>query len=319
MTAAQSDGGQRGRVVITGAAGLVGQNLIPRVKALGFTDIVAIDKHPANTRILSKLQPGIRVVQADLARDDSWQGTLEGARALIISHAQIGGLDERAFLANNVTATERLLAIARAAGVEHIVHVSSSVINSAAVDFYTESKKAQEQRVLESGIPAAILRPTLMFGWFDRKHIGWLARFMARAPVFPIPGDGRYPRQPLYAGDFSNVVAAALARRITGTYNISGLEKIDYIDLIKALRAALGLKTPIVRMPYVLFWAALRTYAVFDREPPFTVSQLKALATPDVFEVTDWPEIFGVAPTPLVEALHQTFTDPVYAPISLEF
>ena len=31
-----------------------------------------------------------------------------------------------------------------------------------------------------------------MFGWFDRKHLGWLARFMTRAPVFPVPGHGRY-------------------------------------------------------------------------------------------------------------------------------
>ena len=41
-----------------------------------------------------------------------------------------------------------------------------------------------------------------MFGWFDRKHLGWLARFMCRVPVFPIPGSGEYLRQPLYVGDF---------------------------------------------------------------------------------------------------------------------
>ena len=62
-----------------------------------------------------------------------------------------------------------------------------------------------------------------MFGWFDRKHLGWLARFMARAPRFPIPGHGRYLRQPLYAGDFCDIVIACLERRITGVYNISGL------------------------------------------------------------------------------------------------
>jgi uncharacterized protein YbjT (DUF2867 family) len=71
------------------------------------------------------------------------------------------------------------------------VHISSSVVNSRAGDFYTESKKAQEKIVVESGLPACLLRPILMFGWFDRKHLGWLARFMQRAPAFPAPGDGR--------------------------------------------------------------------------------------------------------------------------------
>ena len=58
----------RGRIVVTGAAGLVGQNLIPRLKARGYADIVAIDKHRANTRILADLHPDIRVVEADLSR-----------------------------------------------------------------------------------------------------------------------------------------------------------------------------------------------------------------------------------------------------------
>jgi nucleoside-diphosphate-sugar epimerase len=68
----RSDNG-RGRIVITGAAGLVGQNLMPRIKALGFSDIVAIDKHSTNARILSELHPDVRVVMADLARDNGWQ------------------------------------------------------------------------------------------------------------------------------------------------------------------------------------------------------------------------------------------------------
>jgi uncharacterized protein YbjT (DUF2867 family) len=191
-------------VVVTGAAGLVGQNLIPRLKRHGFIDIVAIDKHPANTATLRRLHPDIRVLATDLARDDGWQGALEGADALIVGHAQIGGVDPEAFTANNIAATERLFAAAKAAGIGYAVQMSSSVVNSAAVDDYTESKKAQESIAVGAGIPCVVLRPTLMFGWFDRKHLGWLARFMAKTPIFPIPGPALYLRQPLYAGDFSN-------------------------------------------------------------------------------------------------------------------
>ena len=48
-------------------------------------------------------------------------------------------------------------------------------------------------------------------------------------------------------------------------------------------------------------------YGCFDRDPPFTTAQLEALVTPDVFEVIDWPGIFGVKATPLREALAETF------------
>ncbi len=310
----------KGRVVVTGAAGLVGQNLVPRLKARGYADIVAVDKHGANTAVLARLHPDIRVIEADLAKAGGWAEAFAGAEALVMLHAQIGGLLKQEFTDNNVTATEHVLEAARQASVPYMVHVSSSVVNSAAVDFYTESKKAQETLAAASRIPAAILRPTLMFGWFDRKHMGWLARFMARVPVFPVPGDGRYKRQPLYVGDFCAIIAACLNRRIAGqSFNISGLETINYIDLIRALRTAIDAKTPIVRIPYGLFRSMLAAYALVDRAPPFTTQQLKALVTPDMFEVIDWPGLFGVTPTPLPAALKETFADPVFSSVVLEF
>ena len=234
-------------------------------------------------------------------------------------HAQIGGIYPAEFVRNNITATERVLEVAVRNNVSYVVNISSSVVNSMAVDDYTETKKAQEKLVLDSGIKQVVLRPTLMFGWFDRKHVGWLARFMQRTPLFPIPGSGRYLRQPLYAGDFCDVIASSLEHEITGSYNITGQQRIDYIDLIRAVKQATGAKTNIVRIPYRLFWLLLKTYAVFNKNPAFTARQLEALITPDVFEVIDWPGIFGVRSTPLQEALDTTFRDPKYSKVVLDF
>jgi nucleoside-diphosphate-sugar epimerase len=237
----------------------------------------------------------------------------------VIGHAQIGGLVPEEFIRNNVMATDRLLKAAQEGGVRYLVHMSSSVVNSRAVDDYTETKKIQEALVVASGLKHVILRPTLMFGWFDRKHLGWLARFMRRTPIFPIPGSGRYIRQPLYVGDFCDIIVAAIQREITGVYNISGQEHIDYIDLIRAVKHATGSRSVITKIPYNLFALLLKSYALVDKDPPFTTQQLKALVTPDVFEIIDWPNIFGVRATPLAEALEETFRHPVYSRIVLEF
>ena len=201
----------------------------------------------------------------------------------------------------------------------YAVSISSSVVNSAAVDDYTETKKAQEALEVASGIKQVVLRPTLMFGWFDRKHVGWLGRFMQRMPVFPVPGDGKFLRQPLYAGDFADIIASSIETEITGAYNITGMERIDYIDMIRLLKQATGAKARIVKIPYRLFWTLLKINALRDKNPPFTARQLEALVTPDVFEVIDWPGIFGVRSTPLKEAVYATFRDPVYAQVALDF
>jgi nucleoside-diphosphate-sugar epimerase len=309
-----------GAILVTGAAGLVGQNLMLRLKTSPCGPLIGIDKHPTNTKILACLHPDARVIESDLARPDPWRDAFAGVGTLVLNHAQIGGTVEAEFVSNNITATQNVLAAAKHHSVPYIVHISSSVVNSLARDYYTETKKAQEQLVRDSGIPCCILRPTLMFGWFDRKHLGWLARFMERTPVFPIPGHGRYLRQPLYAGDFSAIVMAAVTTPRPGeTFNISGQSKVEYVELIRSLRAAMRVKTPVIRLPYALFWLLLKVYAAFDRNPPFTTKQLEALVTPDVFEVIDWPKIFAVPSTPLRLALQETFQHPQFSKIVLEF
>ena len=308
------------RIAVTGAAGLVGQNLIPRLKTRGFTDIVAVDKHPANTAILRRLHPAIHVIEANLALDDGWQDVVAACDVVVVCHAQIGGLDQAAFEQNNVVATRRLIEAVKASNRAYLIHFSSSVLESAAVDWYTKTKDSQEQIVVRSGLPYVVFRPTLMFGWFDRKHLGWLARFMQRVPLFPIPGGGPYLRQPLYAGDVCDIITSCIEHRPNnGIYNISGQEKIDYIDLMREVKRACGAHAAIMRIPYRLFWSLLWTYGLFDRDPPFTTKQLEALVTPDVFEVIDWPGIFGVKATPLRRALEQTFQHPDYSKIVLEF
>lgn len=307
------------KVLITGAAGLVGQNLIPMLKQEGLYEIVAVDKHQTNCEILRRLHPDVTVLVEDIAEPGKWEEHANGCQAIIQLHAQIGGIQEAEFERNNIIATENVLKAADAGSCEYIVHISSSVVNSQAVDFYTETKKQQEAVVSQTKIPHIILRPTLMFGWFDRKHLGWLKRFMQKTPLFPVPGSGKYLRQPLYAGDFARIVHSSLINRFTGTFDISGLEKIDYIDIIREIKSVTNVRSTIVRIPYWAFWVLLKTYSVFDRDPPFTTKQLAALVTPDVFPVIDWPTIFNVEPTPLSAALSETFNHREYSRVELDF
>ena len=307
------------KIVITGAAGLVGQNLIPRLKLQNLGEIVAIDKHPANTAILRRFHPEINVVTEDISKPGAWQKEMEGCTHLVSAHAQIGGLHHEEFVSNNITATERLLEAAHRNNVGYIVNISSSVVNSMAIDDYTETKKAQEALIAASGIRQVVLRPTLMFGWFDRKHVGWLARFMQKVPVFPIPGDGKFLRQPLYAGDFADIIASAVENEIVGAYNITGQERIDYIDLIRLVKHAVNARARIQKIPYGLFLLLLKANALVDKNPPFTAKQLQALVTPDVFEVIDWPGIFRVRATPLKQDLESTFRYPTYFNVALDF
>ena len=308
------------KIILAGGAGLVGQNLVARLMARGYANIVVLDKHRANLSVLKKSRPDIVVEYADLAEPGDWRHHFEGCSVVIMLQAQIGGNDYQEFVRNNVESTELILNAIRQYKVPQLVHISSSVVESVADDFYTRTKIMQENMVLESGIACPVLRPTLMFGWFDRKHLGWLSRFMSKSPVFPIPGNGKYMRQPLYVGDFSNIIISCIENNVReGVFNITGHEKIDYIDIIREIRRATGSRALIVPVPYSLFYALLWVWSLFDRNPPFTTQQLAALTAKDEFELIDWPDIFKVPFTPFREAVHETFNHPEYSKVTLEF
>lgn len=308
------------RILLPGGAGLVGQNLVARLQKHGYSDVIVLDKHKTNLDILSSQHPKITTVQCDLSKLGDWLNYFKDADVVVMLQAQIGGLKYEEFEANNVISTKLILGAIKEFDVPYLVHVSSSVVESAADDFYTRSKIAQEQLVIDSGINCPILRPTLMFGWFDRKHLGWLSRLMKKTPIFPIPGNGRYMRQPLYAGDFSNIIISCIEKRFTGgIFNISGHQKIDYIDMIRIIKEVSGSKTYILKIPYSFFYALLWVWGLFDKNPPFTTQQLQALVAKDEFEVIDWPNIFNVPCTPFRKAIEETFGHPNYSKVVLDF
>jgi len=307
------------KIVITGASGMLGQNLILLLQEEGYSNIVAIDKHHENIKILQSLNPQVRVVEADLAEIGDWCKEFDGATVLLLLHAQITSLYREEFIRNNVVATKHVLEAVTNYKIPYIVHISSSVVISVSEDDYTSTKTEQEKLVINSGVKYTILRPPLMFGWFDKKHLGYLSRFMKKTPIFPIPGNGKYLRQPLYGKDMAKVIISAMQKRLDNKiYNIIGIEEVNYIDIIREIKKVKKFRTIILKMPYNIFYLLMKTYSLFSKKPPFTTDQLKALTAGDYFIPDKWQEDFNIKQTSFKSAIEETFTDTRYSDIILK-
>ncbi len=75
------------KIIIPGAAGLVGQNLIIALKEKGYKNIVAFDKHPENTGILRKLHPDIEVIDTDISKPGHWQEACRDGDVVVMLQA----------------------------------------------------------------------------------------------------------------------------------------------------------------------------------------------------------------------------------------
>ena len=311
------------QIFIPGGAGLVGLNLIARLQE-NHPDwkLIVVDKKAEAITIAQTLFSQVTFLHEDLCYQGGqrWPKLLAECSACVMLQAEIGNTDHSQFERNNVESTANVLDAMQRNKIARLVHVSSSVVKSVATDLYTITKRQQEELVLQKRPDAIVLRPTLMFGWFDRKHLGWLARFMQKLPVFPIPGSGRFIRQPLYVGDFCCLIERCLERPdLHGVYDITGLERVSYISLMRQLRRAVHARTWMIHLPIPLFGFLLQCWAVISRQPAFTRSQLEALTAGDEFDVIDWPSIFQVTPTPLADALRITYQDPRYSQLEMPF
>lgn len=145
----------------------------------------------------------------------------------------------------------RLFRAARSAGVRRIVQVSVSRPREDSPLPYFAGKARVERMLADSGVSFAIVRPTLIFGPGPDEalllnNIAW---FLRRFPVFALPGDGRYPVQPIAMEDVVDLCLAAASGPSGITLDAAGPERISFRDLVTRIRGAVRSRARILPMP----------------------------------------------------------------------
>ncbi|RJQ17658.1 NAD(P)-dependent oxidoreductase [Candidatus Woesearchaeota archaeon] len=300
------------KIVVTGGAGMVGQNLIPLLIKKQYL-VIALDKNKNNLYLLKELNPDVEICLCDLSKTGNWQKLFSGAYAVVDLKAQIASKQESLFYKNNIKAQKNILQACKRHNIGNLVHASSSVVISVGKDHYTKTKTSSELLVHKSSVPHSILRPTLMYGCFDVKHLGWIASLMEKTPVLPIPGSGRFIRQPLYVIDFCNIILRCLDMKPKNeVYNIVGLEKIAFRKMLDNIAKERKFTCVIVPFPVPLFRLLLKAYAWMLRRPTITADQLDALLAGDEFPVKQWNKTFKVPYTSFKKGIRYMYQSPNY-------
>jgi nucleoside-diphosphate-sugar epimerase len=259
------------RVLVTGATGFCGRPLVAALADAGYAVRAAVRGTPAPPFV-----GAVEVVQVDLAASIDWAPLLAGVDAVVhlagIAHARARIPDER-YDAINHRATAALAQAARAAGVQHLVFVSSVRAQSgsaadrvlterdapAPTDAYGRSKLAAETAVAASGVPFTILRPVLIYGPGLKGNLAALAR-LAALPL-PLPLARLTNRRSLLGVD--NLVGAILFALRTpatrgDTYLVADPQPVAFAEIVAAFRAARGRPRALFGFPPRLIEMAAR-------------------------------------------------------------
>jgi uncharacterized protein YbjT (DUF2867 family) len=136
---------------------------------------------------------------------------------------------------------------AREAGVRRVVHVSVTNASEASTLPYFRHKGVLERELDTHAESWAVVRPTWIFGSGDIlvNNIAWGLR---RLPLFPIPGDGRYPVQPVSVGDVARICVEAGNGDANVVLDAAGPDTLGFEDVVRLIGRAIGGRTRIVHV-----------------------------------------------------------------------
>lgn len=287
-------------IVLTGATGVVGSALLPRLLAEGH-EVRCLVRDP---RRLGPNRVNVQLAFADLGDPHGLRHALRGADTVIHLAATIRDQPPRRIEEVNGLGTLRLLQAAERAGAERFVFFSAL----GATDFqrtrFFRSKAVAERAVLRSPLATTVLAPSIVYD-VDDPWVTILRR-LALLPLLPISGSGRAAYQPIWARDVAGCVIGALecdgdARRL----ELAGPETLTYAQIARLVAEAGGRRRPLVRVPLPLVRSLLiwlrrlvgeAAFATWEEAELMEVSMVSWRGDADAREL-------GVQPLPMGQVL----------------
>ena len=222
------------RILITGATGLLGQDLVPLARTAGY-DLRIMSRRPRPAAIA----PEITWVQADLETGAGLQAALDGVETIL--HAATSPFSRTEKI--DVQGTRRLLQAARGAGIEHFIF--PSIVGIEKIPFaYYRHKLAAEAVVRDSGVPYIILRATQFHSLLDK-----FLRKAERLPLLFLPVDFKY--QPIDGGEMAARLLACVNQGPAGRLPDMGGPQVHSLGELASLWLKIrGAPRRIFRLPF---------------------------------------------------------------------
>lgn len=237
-------------VTIFGGSGFLGNYVAQALLERGARLRIA-SRHPEKAFSLKPLANlgQLQFRRCDITNEGSLAAAIAGSDAVVNLVGAFDG-DLQQLMG---TSAGRMAKLAKAAGVQALVHVSAIGADADSPIAYASAKAAGEREVAEQFPRATIIRPSVIFGK-DDNFVNMFAGLIQSLPVLPVFGpDAVF--QAVYVDD----VAEAIANAVTDpqahggkTFELGGPEKLTMLELNRKIAAAQGRNRHFIAMPDVL-------------------------------------------------------------------
>ncbi len=289
-------------LLLTGATGLVGTNLLPRLLAEG-QQVRCLVRDP---RRLGTQRVRVQIALGDLTDPPSFRNALRGVDTVVHLAAAIRDQPQGSIEELDGIATWRMVEAAERQGVERFLFFSALGASTHHRTRLGRAKALAEQAVTEADLHSIVFAPSIVYAPGD----AWLTLLerMALLPAMPVSGRGRACFQPIWAEDVAGCVVSAL-REPDGQrrrrYELAGPETLSHTEIVRTVLRALRRNRPLVHVPTPVVSRTLRAleaatgpraFATWDEAELLEVSMVSPTGSADA-------EALGVTPQRMAAVL----------------
>ncbi len=292
-----------GTVLITGARGYIGGRLVARLTAQGERPRCLI-RAGADPRTLPG---GIETAVGDLTNFDSLAEATRGVTSVVHLAAVVANLKQSKtvnYRAVNDLGTANLVRAAKRSGATHFVHLGGINTVPGAPDSYIRTRHNGESHVKAGGIPYTILQPSILFGAGAQFFVA-LAGLARRAPIIPVPGNGKLRLQPIWVEDVVTCLTTIMGEGGRDeTIAVGGPAYYSYDQLLDLVCSTIGKRRLKLHVPMPLVGPGAAVMQRLLPHPPVTTAALELFEGPDNITALDSVSSrFGFQPRGLEETL----------------
>jgi NADH dehydrogenase len=254
-------------ILITGAAGEIGSRMVRRFREQGHTVRALVLPGDA---LAARMGDAAQIHVGDVTKPETLPAAFAGVE--VVYHLAAVLLCEKAesFQAVNVEGTRNVASAAEAAGVRHLIHISSASVVYPRTTHYSRSKRQAEDIVTAcQKVRWTLVRPTLVYDRDGGLEFKLYADFVKRYPVVPLVAGGRARKSPVHVDDLLAGLLAMAGNPVTfgKTYNLSGGEVVTLRELAELMLERQGLHKPMVSLPHSLCRVATHAWGLLNRRP----------------------------------------------------
>jgi nucleoside-diphosphate-sugar epimerase len=246
---------------ITGAHGYVGSGIVESLR--GHVQVIALARNPSSES------------------DIRWSLTGDEDIAPMLRHRKVSSLVHAAWDFRAVTQEEiwrvnvegsiRLFKMAREAGIQRLVFISTISAFTGARSLYGQSKLAVEAAAAQ--LNGIILRPGLVFGKGPGGVFGSIRQQVHNGRFIPLIGAGRAPQfmvpEEVLAGLVADAAQGRFDREAGRPITIANPTPWPFRELVQSIARAEKRRVTLIPLPWQLLYAGLRLGEILGQRLPF--------------------------------------------------